>query len=628
MRARLVCREFHWTQLRDDLYCPGASFSTGRLVDALALKYDWSSFTLDGTNAFLHCPEPDTVTVDPPAVWLEEEAKAGRSTRVLWHMLATLYGRRIAPQRWSKWFAGMLCECGLKRCLPAPQFFAGDAMEVKTMFVEVHMDDLHGTGEDSHREELIKRIKTRLACKFAVFDRWVSRCTHLRRERLRTESGTWIVPNARYLNGVVMALGLEQAKATPTPSTAVAPQEGDDELLDEKGIKLYRSCVGSLLYYTQDRRDVQFDVNVLTTKFQQPTAGSMRHLRRLTRYLKGTANYAVELVKPPTALGARAEKVELVVWSDSDWAAERGRHSQSSMYMELDGMAMGGSSRRQGAIATSSTEAEWYAMAGALSEALLVKHILEFANLVVKLELRADSSSARQLAKKEGVARIKHLQVKTLWIQEQVGKKLVAITPVATDVNKADLGTKRLDAKKLQGMREMAHIRPIPLELIKSFGIVALASMIPPATAERDTAEDSPSSILFVSWVLVSLVSAFFVAGQMGKQLLTGWQRKEVSQVSRRDQGSQTRNTCVSIGVQAGPSRKEAEAEAAREAAREEKVKPTVVTVLRRPVEFFVTSHTSEVIHTSRCQAVRASRRFDRKRLCRYCMDEEPALSG
>ena len=65
VKARFCAREFRWKELRDDLYCPDASFSTGRLVDFVAQKMVWCTFVLDGTSAFLHCPGPDNVTVTP-----------------------------------------------------------------------------------------------------------------------------------------------------------------------------------------------------------------------------------------------------------------------------------------------------------------------------------------------------------------------------------------------------------------------------------------------------------------------------------------------------------------------------------------------------------------------------------
>ena len=108
MKVRFVAREFRWKELRAVLFYPGASFSTGRLVDAIAQRSGWDTFLLDDINAFLHCPEDEAVRVDPQRLWLEAEIASGRPTDTSWQLLKTIYGRRVGPQRWARWCADVL----------------------------------------------------------------------------------------------------------------------------------------------------------------------------------------------------------------------------------------------------------------------------------------------------------------------------------------------------------------------------------------------------------------------------------------------------------------------------------------------------------------------------------------
>ena len=71
-----------------------------------------------------------------------------------------------------------------------------------------------------------------------------------------------------------------------------------------------------LLFYLHDREDAQFDVNYLASCISAPREADMMALKRLARYLKGTRDLAVKLSKPTTPLNI----VDLVVWTDSDWA--------------------------------------------------------------------------------------------------------------------------------------------------------------------------------------------------------------------------------------------------------------------------------------------------------------------
>ena len=49
-----------------DLFAPGASYCTGRIVDILSLKRRVPTLTLDCTDAFHQAPELENVVVEPP----------------------------------------------------------------------------------------------------------------------------------------------------------------------------------------------------------------------------------------------------------------------------------------------------------------------------------------------------------------------------------------------------------------------------------------------------------------------------------------------------------------------------------------------------------------------------------
>ena len=77
----------------------------------------------------------------------------------------------------------------------------------------------------------------------------------------------------------------------------------------------------------------------------------METLRRVTRYLLGTQDAYVKL----RIQGADPVRVELLGYSDSDWAGDpSSRKSQSSGHVEVDGCPLTSFSRRQSCVATSS----------------------------------------------------------------------------------------------------------------------------------------------------------------------------------------------------------------------------------------------------------------------------------
>ena len=56
-------------------------------------------------------------------------------------------------------------------------------------------------------------------------------------------------------------------------------------LLTADDARLYRSCVGALMYHVLDRTDAVWEVSILGTYLRPPTSGAMEALRRVTRYL-------------------------------------------------------------------------------------------------------------------------------------------------------------------------------------------------------------------------------------------------------------------------------------------------------------------------------------------------------
>ena len=65
------------------------------------------------------------------------------------------------------------------------------------------------------------------------------------------------------------------------------------------------------------------------------------------------------------------------------------------------------------------------------------------------VELYSDSSAARCFATRRGVGRMRHLEVRHLWLQEEVSSHRVQLRRVAGEANPADLMTKYLSIRNI-----------------------------------------------------------------------------------------------------------------------------------------------------------------------------------
>ena len=172
----------------------------------------------------------------------------------------------------------------------------------------------------------------------------------------------------------------------------------------------------------------------------------------MIRYLKGTRDFVNKL-----ELDNEVDKhvVRLDGYSDSDWAGSTDRKSQSSGMQFVDGAPLYSFSRMQSVIATSSATAEFYAVCATVEEMLLARDVLMFFGCLVAASLHMDSAAARGICRREGVGKVKALEVRTLWLQQVSKAKTFALKTVKSLDNCADLGTKTLTAGTLSLLRAM-----------------------------------------------------------------------------------------------------------------------------------------------------------------------------
>lgn len=238
----------------------------------------------------------------------------------------------------------------------------------------------------------------------------------LKCRRVRTDDATYIQSNKKYLEKVLGWLGMDEAKAAPTPGVEAHSKNREiSEDLDAEAASLYTSCVLCLLFYMHDREDAQFEIDHLCGQIQAPKEMDMAALKRLCRYLLGTADHGVKMSVPT----GPSDVVELDVYTDSDWCgSEVSRQSQTSVHIVAGGAPLVGISCRQDVLSLSTCEAEWHAGARGLSEGLGLRALLMWLGYAVRTKWFCDSRSARAWH----VARVQ--DVSATWPQQLCGSRV------------------------------------------------------------------------------------------------------------------------------------------------------------------------------------------------------------
>ena len=110
-------------------------------------------------------------------------------------------------------------------------------------------------------------------------------------------------------------------------------------------------------------------------------------------------------------------------------------------------------SSTQGAIALSSAEAEFYALVEAVLRAkglITVALELGFTSLRTEVKAVTDSSAAKSFLTRRGLGKMKHIEIRDLWLQEEVLKGQVEVMKVLGTENPADLMTKFLNVAEIR----------------------------------------------------------------------------------------------------------------------------------------------------------------------------------
>ena len=109
-------------------------------------------------------------------------------------------------------------------------------------------------------------------------------------------------------------------------------------------------------------------------------------------------------------------------------------------------------SSTQGAVALSAAEAEFYAMVDGVQRMKWAGTVSEELGIQVEdkvILLRTDSDAARSFVQRRGLGRMRHIEVRNLWLQEEVRLGRVKVERVSGKENAADLMTKYLKVEEV-----------------------------------------------------------------------------------------------------------------------------------------------------------------------------------
>nr|GFA81933.1 uncharacterized mitochondrial protein AtMg00810-like [Tanacetum cinerariifolium] len=207
----------------------------------------------------------------------------------------------------------------------------------------------------------------------------------------------------------------------------------------------YRSMIGTLLYLTASRPDLQFAICMCARYQAQPTKKHLHAVKRIFRYLRGTINRGLWYLKDSS--------IALTAFVDTNHTGRQDtRRSTSGSLQFLGDRLISWSSKRQKNATISSTKAEYIALSGCCATILWMRSQLTNYGLGFnKIPMYCDNKSAIALCcNNVQHSRSKHIDIIYHFIKEHVENGVIKLYFVNTKYQLADLFTKALGRERIE----------------------------------------------------------------------------------------------------------------------------------------------------------------------------------
>lgn len=243
-------------------------------------------------------------------------------------------------------------------------------------------------------------------------------------------------------------------------NSLTVPMDPNTSLCKNDSKKLnapYRQLIGSLMYLAVGTRpDISYAVGMLSRFLEIPSTAHWNAGKRVLKYLCGT-------IKIGLTYGSKdGIKNQLTAYSDADYAScIDTRRSISGVILILNSGPIIWSSRQQGIVATSTTNAEYIAAFEAAKEIVWTRQSLSDIGIQQEKQtiLNVDNAAAENLLKNPTFhKRTKHIDVKFHYTRELIKNIIIKVQHVRSSDQLADILTKSLAREKFENNRKLINL--------------------------------------------------------------------------------------------------------------------------------------------------------------------------
>ncbi|GJT63888.1 retrovirus-related pol polyprotein from transposon TNT 1-94 [Tanacetum coccineum] len=330
-KARLVARGYLQEEGIDfeESFAPVARLEAIRIFLAFAAHMNMVVYQMDVKTAFLNGN-------------LREEVYVSQSDRFVdpynlnhvYKLKKALYGLKQAPRAWYDMLSSFLISQDFSKGSVDPTLFIRKEGK-ELLLVQVYVDDIIFAASTPELCDLFVKI-------IGIF-----------------------INQSKYALESLKKYDFDSCDPVDTPMVEKSKLDEDKEgkVVDPSH---YRGMIGTLLYLTASRPDLQFAICMCTRYQARPTEKYLHAVKRIFRYIRGTVNRGLWYLKDSS--------IALIAFADADHAGcQDTRRSTSGSMQFLGDRLVSWSSKRQKSATISSTEAEYIAMSGCCAQILWMR---------------------------------------------------------------------------------------------------------------------------------------------------------------------------------------------------------------------------------------------------------------
>ncbi|GJT25554.1 putative ribonuclease H-like domain-containing protein [Tanacetum coccineum] len=341
----------------EEVFAPVARIEAIRLFLAYASFMGFTVYQMDVKSAFLYGTIDEEVYVKQPPGFedLEFPHKVYRVDKAM-------YGLHKAPRAWygtlSKYFLDNGFERGTIDQTLFIKKYKGDFL-----LVQVYVDDIIF---GSSNAKLCTDFEYLMYEKFKM-SAMGELNFFLGLQVVQKRDGIFISQD-KYAGDILKKFRYNDVRTAKTPMDGENPW-GKDGPGKDVDLHLYRSMIGSLMYLTASRPDIMFAVCVCARHQVTPKECHLHDVKRIFRYLKGQPKLGLWYPKD--------SPFNLVAYSDSNYDGDnQDRKSTIGGCQFLGKRLISWQCKKQTIVATSTTEAEYVAVASGYRKVLWIQNQL------------------------------------------------------------------------------------------------------------------------------------------------------------------------------------------------------------------------------------------------------------